>query len=77
MALYLKTGLPATAMLLFKLYHATDINAIYWLYAGFKAIGYYFGIWAYQGWVCGLLGLMIAFPWWNWSRVWLAGALKT
>ena len=58
-ALYLYFLLPATANLFFELYHMTHINAIYWGYSGFKAAGYYFGIYEHRLLVCVLVAAAI------------------
>jgi len=58
-ALYLYFLLPATASVLFKLYHATHIEAIYWGYGGFKAAGYYFGVYEHRLLVCALVAAAI------------------
>lgn len=58
-ALYLYFLLPATAELFFKLYHLTHIGPIYWGYSGFKAAGYYFGIWEYQLLACVAVAVAI------------------
>ncbi len=47
-ALYLYFLLPATADMFFALYHLTHIDPIYWGYSGFKAAGYYFGIYEHR-----------------------------
>ena len=57
---YLGFLLPATATLFFELYHLTHIEAIYWGYSGFKAAGYYFGIYEYRVWACALVAIIIA-----------------
>jgi len=59
-ALYLYFLLPATARLFYELYHLTHIEAIYWGYGGFKAAGYYFGVYEYRLWVCALVAIVIA-----------------
>ncbi|MCB1703422.1 MAG: hypothetical protein KDI17_01100 [Halioglobus sp.] len=51
-ALYLYFALPATAVLFYELYHLTKIDAIYWGYSGFKAAGYYLGVYEYRLLVC-------------------------
>ena len=58
-ALYLYFGLPATAQMFYELYHLTHIDSIYWGYSGFKAAGYYFGIWAYKPLTCVLVAVVI------------------
>jgi hypothetical protein len=59
-AIYLYFFLPATATLFYELYHLTHIDAVYWGYSGFKAAGYYFGIYEYRLPVCALVALTIA-----------------
>lgn len=51
-ALYLYFLLPATAQMFYELHHLTKIDAIYWGYSGFKAAGYYFGVYQYRLLVC-------------------------
>lgn len=51
-ALYLYFLLPATAELFYELYHLTNIDPIYWGYSGFKAAGYYLGIYEHRLLVC-------------------------
>lgn len=58
-ALYLYFLLPATANLLFSLYHMTHIGAIYWGYSGFKAAGYYFGAYEHKLLACLLVAAAI------------------
>jgi hypothetical protein len=58
-ALYLYFLLPATADMFFALYHLTHLGPIYWGYSGFKAAGYYFGIYEYRLPVCLLLAVTI------------------
>ena len=58
-ALYLYFLLPATAVLFYELYHLTHIGAIYWGYSGFKAAGYYLGVYEYRALVCLLLAAAI------------------
>ena len=58
-ALYLYFLLPATADMFFALYHMTQIGPLYWGYTGFKAAGYYFGIYEYRLLACVLLALAI------------------
>ena len=58
-ALYLKFLLLPTAVLFYKLHHATVIDFIYWGYSGFKFAGYYFGIWEYQTLTCVVVGLLL------------------
>jgi len=57
--LYLYFLLPATAEIFFELYHLTHIGPIYWGYSGFKAAGYYFGIWEYKLLACVLIAAVI------------------
>jgi len=59
-ALYLYFLLPATAKLFYELYHLTHIDAIYWGYGGFKAAGYYFGMYEYRWLVCTLVAIGIS-----------------
>jgi hypothetical protein len=58
-ALYLYFLLPATADMFFALYHMTQIGPLYWGYSGFKAAGYYFGIYEYRLLACLLLAATI------------------
>jgi len=58
-ALYLYFLLPATADMFFALYHLTHIGPLYWGYSGFKAAGYYFGIYEYRLFACLLLAATI------------------
>ena len=60
-ALYLYFLLPATATMFYELYHLTHIGPIYWGYSGFKAAGYYFGIYEYRLLASVLGGIAIAF----------------
>ena len=65
-AVYLYYLLPATANLFFELYHLTGIGPVYWGYSGFKAAGYYFGVWEYRLPACVLVFLLILIlplPW--------------
>ena len=57
LALWLQFGLLATATFFYELHHATGIDWIYWGYSIFKAGGYYFGVWPYQGFASLALGL--------------------
>jgi glycerol-3-phosphate acyltransferase PlsY len=57
--LYLYFLLPATADLFYELYHLTHIGPIYWGYSGFKAAGYYFGVYEYRVLVCLLVAAVI------------------
>ena len=54
-ALYLYFLLPATANLFYELYHLTHIGPLYWGYSGFKAAGYYFGVYEHRLAVCLLV----------------------
>jgi hypothetical protein len=58
-ALYLYLLLPATADLFYELYHLTHIGPVYWLYSGFKAAGYYLGVYEYRVLACLLLAAPI------------------
>ena len=58
-ALYLYFLLPATADMFYELYHLTHIGPIYWGYSGFKAAGYYFGVYEYRLLVCLLVAAAI------------------
>ena len=58
-ALYFYFLLPATADMFFALYHLTHIGPLYWGYSGFKAAGYYFGIYEYRLFACILLAVAI------------------
>ncbi len=58
-AAYLYFLLPATAVVFYELYHLTGFEPVYWGYSAFKAAGYYFGIWPYQGLVCALVAAAI------------------
>jgi hypothetical protein len=51
-ALYLYFLLPATADMFYELHHLTGIDAIYWGYSGFKAAGYYLGVYEHRVLVC-------------------------
>ena len=57
--LYLYFLLPITAVAFYELYHLTEIDPIYWGYSGFKAAGYYFGVWEYKLLTCVLVALGI------------------
>ena len=57
---YLYFLLPATATVFYELYHLTGVEAVYWGYSGFKAAGYYFGVWKYQLVSCIAVTLAIA-----------------
>ena len=56
-AAYLYFLLPATATLFYELYHLTGFSPIYWGYGGFKAAGYYLGVYEYRLLACVLAGL--------------------
>ena len=58
-ALYLYFLLPATATMFYELYHLTHIGPLYWGYSGFKAAGYYFGIYEYQLLACLVVAVSI------------------
>ena len=58
-ALYLYFLLPVTADMFYELYHLTYIGPIYWGYSGFKAAGYYFGIYEYRLLACLLMAVAI------------------
>ena len=58
-ACYLYFLLPATAILFYELYHLTEIGPIYWGYSGFKAAGYYLGVYEYRLLVCVLAGVAV------------------
>jgi hypothetical protein len=58
-ALYLYFLLPATADMFYELYHLTHFGPIYWGYSGFKAAGYYFGVYEYRMLVCPLVAAAI------------------
>ena len=60
-ALYLYFLLPATALIFYELYHLTHIGPIYWGYSGFKAAGYYLGIYEHRLLVCLLVAAVIIF----------------
>lgn len=62
-ALYLYFLLPATAGMFYELYHLTHIDPMYWGYSGFKAAGYYFGIYEYRLPVCvGVAAAIVLLP---------------
>ena len=58
-ALYLYFLLPATADVLFRLYHMTHFDPVYWGYSGFKAAGYYLGAYEHRILVCVLVAAVI------------------
>ena len=57
--LYLYFLLPATAVMFYELYHLTGLGPVYWGYSGFKAAGYYFGVWDHQLLTCVLVTALI------------------
>jgi hypothetical protein len=62
-ALYLYFLLPATAQMFYELHHLTKIDAIYWGYSGFKAAGYYLGVYQHRLLVCvGVAVAIIVIP---------------
>ncbi len=62
-ALYLYFLLPATAEMFYELYHLTHIGPIYWGYSGFKAAGYYLGVYEHRVLACLLVaGVIIVVP---------------
>lgn len=62
-ALYLYFLLPATAQMFYELYHLTKIDAVYWGYSGFKAAGYYLGVYQHRLLVClGVAAAIIVIP---------------
>lgn len=69
LALYLYFLLPATATMFYELYHFTGFGPLYWVYGGFKAGGYYLGVWAYQIHTCIALGLAVLVIPALWQRV--------
>jgi glycerol-3-phosphate acyltransferase PlsY len=58
-ALYLYFLLPLTAQLFYELYHLTHIDPIYWGYSGFKAAGYYLGVYEHRLLVCAAVAVAI------------------
>jgi len=61
--LYLYFLLPATASMFYDLYHLTHLDPIYWGYSGFKAAGYYFGVYEHRLLACMLVAAaIIAIP---------------
>ena len=67
-ALYLRFGLPITAVGFYELYHLTLLDPVYWGYGAFKAAGYYFGTWQYQSLACvGVAAAILAIAW-LWSK---------
>tara|TARA_R110002073_G_scaffold126955_2_gene272134 strand:- start:31 stop:288 length:258 start_codon:yes stop_codon:yes gene_type:complete len=58
-AVYLYFLLPATAVMFYELHHLTGIDAIYWGYSGFKAAGYYLGVYEHRLLVCLLVAAAI------------------
>lgn len=62
-ALYLYFLLPATAQMFYELHHLTKIDAIYWGYSGFKAAGYYLGVYQHRLLVCvGVAAAIVLIP---------------
>lgn len=57
--LYLYFLLPATADLFYELYHLTYFGPVYWAYSGFKAAGYYLGVYEHRLLVCLLVAAAI------------------
>jgi glycerol-3-phosphate acyltransferase PlsY len=68
-ALYLYFLLPATATLFYELYHLTHFGPIYWGYSGFKAAGYYLGIYEYRLLVCVLAAVTLFIVPALWTRL--------
>jgi glycerol-3-phosphate acyltransferase PlsY len=68
-ALYLYFLLPATATLLYELYHLIHFEPIYWGYGGFKAAGYYLGVYEYRLLVCVLAAVVVLLVPALWSRL--------
>jgi len=58
-ALYLRFGLTLTAVGFYELYHLTQFDPLYWGYGIFKASGYYFSVWPYQGLSCLAVAVLI------------------
>ena len=58
-AVYLYFLLPATAVMFYELHHLAGIDAIYWGYSGFKAAGYYLGVYEHRLLVCLLVAAAI------------------
>ena len=58
-AAYLYFLLPITAEMFYELYHLTEFGPIYWGYSGFKAAGYYFGVYEHRLLVCLLVAAAI------------------
>lgn len=58
-ALYLYFLLPATAVFFYELYHLIEFGPIYWGYGGFKAAGYYLGVYEHRLLVCVLVGVVV------------------
>ena len=58
-AVYLYYLLPATADLFYELYHVTHIDPVFCGYSGFKAAGYYFGVYEHRLLVCVLGAIAI------------------
>ncbi len=57
--LYLYFLLPGTANMFYELYHLTHIDPIYWGYSGFKAAGYYLGVYEHRVLACLLVAAAI------------------
>lgn len=57
--IYLYFFIPATATLFYELYHLTHIGVVYWGYGGFKAAGYYLGIYEHRLLACLLAGIAV------------------
>jgi hypothetical protein len=67
--LYLKFLLPETATLFYELYHLLHIDALYWIYSGFKVVAIYFNQWPAQNLALGLLWLLLSlFSYWKHER---------
>ena len=60
-ALYLYFLLPVTAELFYELYHLIKIEPVYWGYSGFKAAGYYLGVYEHRLLVCLAVAAAILF----------------
>ena len=67
--LYLKFLLPETAGLFYELYHLLHIDALYWIYSGFKVVAVYSDQWPAQDLAIGLLWLLLSlFSYWKHKR---------
>ena len=67
--LYLKFLLPETAWLFYELYHLLQIDALYWVYSGFKVVAVYSDQWPAQNLALGLLWLLLSlFSYWKHKR---------